>query len=83
LAKSLSPTIDEVVLFFQSKGYKVEAANKFWNYYDSAEWKDSNGKPVKNWKQKAIGVWFKPENAEIQTTIAGIDYTEINNFLKR
>jgi len=83
LAKSLSPTIEEVVLFFQSKGYKVEAAKKFWSYYDAAEWKDSNGKLVKNWKQKAIGIWFKPENAEIQTTIAGIDYTDINNFLKR
>jgi hypothetical protein len=83
LAKSLSPTIDEVVLFFQSKGYKVDAAKKFWSYYDSADWKDSNGKLVKNWKQKAIGVWFKSENAEIQTTIAGMNINDVNNFLKR
>ena len=42
----------------------MESAQKFFNYYTAGEWHDGNGKPVKNWKQKAIAVWFKPENTD-------------------
>lgn len=55
-------TINEVYAYFETNGYKKEAAEKFYNYYSIADWKDSNGKKVKNWKQKAQSVWFKPEN---------------------
>ena len=33
-----------------------------WNGYDVADWHDSQGKQIKNWKQKAYQVWFKDEN---------------------
>jgi len=56
------PTELEVVRFFQENGYSVAIAKKAFNYYHVAEWKDSSGKPVKNWKQKMIAVWFKDEN---------------------
>ena len=26
------------------------------------EWKDKNDQPIKNWKQKMQGVWFREEN---------------------
>jgi hypothetical protein len=60
----IPPNIDEVVVFFKSKGYTQDSANKFHEYYSAGEWKDGGGKPVKNWKQKAISVWFKAENKE-------------------
>jgi hypothetical protein len=56
------PTIDEVVDYFKERGYSESAAQKFYDYYSSAEWKDSKGSQVKNWKQKAVGIWFKDEN---------------------
>lgn len=55
-------TINEVYAYFETNGYKKEAAEKFYNYYSIADWKDSKGNKVKNWKQKAQSVWFKPEN---------------------
>lgn len=54
--------IEEIIEYFTSNGYTSESAKKFFNYYSVAEWKDGNGKPVKNWKQKAQAVWFKDEN---------------------
>lgn len=60
----IPPTLDKVITFFKSKGYTQESASKFHEYYSAGDWKDSNSKPVKNWKQKAILIWFKPENKE-------------------
>jgi len=54
------PQIDEVKLFFEENGYVN--GEKAWNYYNDADWRDSKGSPVKNWKQKMRGVWFKDEN---------------------
>ena len=63
------PTIDEVVTYFSDNGYSRESAEKMYNFYQASisndrqkYWKDSRGNPVKNWKQKAQSVWFKPEN---------------------
>lgn len=55
------PSLEEVVSFFISKGYSKEGANKFYEYYTVADWKDAKGKQVLNWKQKAIGNWFREE----------------------
>lgn len=60
----IPPTIDEVILYFRQRGYTEKSARRAFDYYSSAGWKDSFGKQVKNWKQKMIGVWFKPENEE-------------------
>jgi len=53
---------NEVINYFTTNGYNIESAKRFFNFYSVAKWKDSNGNQVKNWKQKAHGVWFKPEN---------------------
>ena len=58
----ISPTIFEVIEYFKENGFDNKLAERAFNYYDSAEWKDSNGKKVLNWKQKMQSVWFKEEN---------------------
>ena len=55
------PSLDEVKEFFLKKGYDVKIADKAFDYYSAAEWKDSRGKPVMSWKQKMIAVWMKDE----------------------
>lgn len=60
--KFIAPTVGQVVEYFVSKGYSEQAAVKAFEYYNEANWHDSEGKPVKNWKQKMISIWFKEEN---------------------
>lgn len=60
--KKVAPKIEEVMEYFRQKGYSIEIAKKAFEYYNMANWKDSTGKPVLNWKQKMIAVWFKPEH---------------------
>jgi len=60
------PTILEVKDYFKEKGYTDSSAVKAFEYYDVAGWKDSKGNQVKNWKQKMLSVWFKPENKFIE-----------------
>jgi hypothetical protein len=57
-----TPLIDEVILYFNEKGYTKDSAVKAFNYYEENNWKDSRNNQVKNWKQKMQGVWFKDEN---------------------
>ena len=52
------PTSLEVENYFFENGYKREAGTKAYNYYSIANWQDSKGNKVKNWKQKMQAVWF-------------------------
>jgi hypothetical protein len=58
----IPPTESEVIEYFRQNGYTDTSAIKAFKYYSEADWKDSNEKKVKNWKQKMQGVWFKDEN---------------------
>lgn len=60
--KFIAPEIDHVVEYFKQNGYPVELAYKFFKGYSEADWKDSNGKQVLNWKQKAQMIWFNEKN---------------------
>lgn len=62
--KFTPPTLDEVVSFFKEKGYTQKSAQKAFDYYNIADWVDSKGAKVKNWKQKMHAVWFTDENKE-------------------
>jgi hypothetical protein len=64
----LPPSLDEVIKYFDENNFSQIAARKAFEYYNIANWKDSTGKQVKNWKQKMISVWFKPENKKQLTT---------------
>ena len=63
--KFIPPTLDQVITFFTENGYTQKSAQKAFYYYQEGNppWHDASGKPVKSWKQKMRGVWFKPENA--------------------
>jgi uncharacterized protein YneF (UPF0154 family) len=56
------PSVDDVIEYFVENGYLASAGEKAHGYYAAGGWRDRNGKQVKNWKQKMIGVWFKDEN---------------------
>jgi len=64
--KFTPPELFEVEAFFCEKGYTKDSAHRAFNHYDLANWHDTNGKPVKNWKQKMNTVWFKDENKASQ-----------------
>jgi hypothetical protein len=64
--KFTAPTLLEVQTYFTENGYTNELGKKAFDYYSVANWKDSKGNQVKNWKQKMRGVWFKDENKEQQ-----------------
>jgi len=66
------PTLEEVKTYVTERGNIIDAV-KFYEYFTEGEWFDSNGKKVKNWKQKMRGVWFKDEN-KIKTT-----YNQVSN----
>lgn len=48
--------------YFRENGYRPDVGSQAFKYYDEAGWKDSTGKPVKNWKQKMRGVWFRDDH---------------------
>lgn len=60
--KFIAPSAKEVIAYFCENGYSEDAGQKAYNYYEASNWVDSQGKDVKNWKQKMQGNWFKPEN---------------------
>lgn len=74
------PSADDVVSYFREKGYKEDVARKAHEYYDTAGWKDSEGKPVKNWKQKMISVWMKDEHKIPVHGERGIDRSRHPNW---
>ena len=49
----IPPTLEEVEQYCRERKNNVNA-KRFYDYFDAAEWVDSNGKPVRNWKQKII-----------------------------
>lgn len=61
------PTLEEI------KQYCIERNNgvdpqRFYDYYNAGDWKDSKGKPLKNWKQKMIAVWEEKEKGRSSPT---------------
>ncbi len=60
----LPPTLLDVENYFIENGFSKESAIKAFNFYNIADWHDTKGNKVKNWKQKMQGVWFKEENKE-------------------
>jgi hypothetical protein len=69
VSKFNPPTKQQVEEYFVSNGYKKEIGANAFNYYSVANWKDSKGKPVKNWKQKMQGNWFRDEHKIKETTV--------------
>ena len=58
----IAPALSEFVDYFVQHGYKADVAHRAYRAYAENSWKDSNDKPVVNWKSKVNNVWFTPEN---------------------
>lgn len=56
----IPPSFAEVQMYIEEKGYDVDA-KVFFEYFTDGNWIDSNGKEVKNWKQKII-TWASRSN---------------------
>lgn len=74
------PNLEEVVEFFVGNGYTKTSAEKAFTYYMEGGWKDGNGRPVKNWRQKMRGVWFRPEHKEASVANNAQVYTMPTNY---
>ena len=59
----VKPSLEEIKKYCKERNNNVDA-QKFFDYYEVAGWKDSSGKPVKNWKQKMIANWEKEKKEE-------------------
>lgn len=49
----IPPTLEEVKAYCKERNNNVDA-EKFYDYYAVADWKNKEGKPVRNWKQTVI-----------------------------
>ena len=56
------PSLEEWKDYFKAYGMKEDVAVRSFESYKVAEWHDSKGKKILNWKQKVQQVWFKDEN---------------------
>lgn len=63
--KFLPPTLEEVRAYCKERNNHVDA-QQFYDYYSVANWKDSKGTTLKNWKQKIIAVWEKKNDKKEQ-----------------
>lgn len=78
------PTQKEIIDYVKDKGYSVDPVI-FYEYYAGNDWKDKNGKPVKNWKLKLLN-WQKHEPPKKQVyTLDEMDVqqADINAIRKR
>lgn len=60
--KFVPPSLDEVGQYVAEKNLAIDP-RRFFDFYTAGEWHDSSGKPVKNWKQKAL-TWDRREQKE-------------------
>ena len=81
------PSIEEIADYVEGQGLNVDS-NKFWNYYNAAEWTiEVNGKnprPMKNWKTVARN-WSERsgETAVKNNGSDRIDYSQVMREAKR
>ena len=60
----IPPTLEEVQAYCKERNNNVDA-QKFFEYYNSADWHDGKGNKVKSWKQKVI-TWERSEQDTAQ-----------------
>lgn len=58
----IPPSLNEVEQYVEENGLVIDA-KYFFDFYAAGEWHDSSGKPVQNWKQKAL-TWNRREQKE-------------------
>jgi len=63
------PTLDEVNQYIKEKGLSVDAS-KFFDYFEAGDWIDSQGKRVRNWKQKLL-TWDRKDDTRARSNSQG------------
>ena len=61
----IPPKLQDVIDYCNERNNGVDA-KRFYDSYEVADWIDSKGEPVKNWKQKIINVWEKNKDLNPQ-----------------
>lgn len=72
--KNNPPTLEEIENYCKERKNNVNA-KKFFDYYNEGGWKDQNGKPVKNWKQKMIANWENKSETKVNNNYSDVEYT--------
>lgn len=57
------PSFEEFKQYCKDNSHE-NIAERAYKGYSEANWHDSQGKPIKNWKQKLQHVWFKEDNKD-------------------
>lgn len=66
------PTLDEWLDYCREKNLDMAKMRNAYESYVVADWHDSQGNPIRNWKQKILQVWAaKPQNYNQQTAKFG------------
>jgi len=68
------PTLEEVKAYCLERNNNVDA-KAFFDYYETGNWKDAKGKPVRNWKQKVI-TWERGNNNAKPKSKPKVDYDQ-------
>lgn len=56
---------EDVIHFFDEKGFSVDEGIKFYGHYEASDWKTSDGKAVRDWQALAIK-WMERTNLSEQ-----------------
>lgn len=72
----IPPIIEDIKKYFVDHGYPEKLAIRFFESYSVADWIDTKGNKVLNWKQKALNVWFRDENKD-KTAIPQVKNTRV------
>ena len=74
------PTLEEVKAYCIERNNKVDP-QRFYDYYNSSEWKDAKGNQVKSWKQKVIS-WERSDNGS-KSQVPAASGNKFHNFPER
>lgn len=51
-----------VTIFFKEKGFTADEGRKFYDHYETNDWKTSDGKPIRDWQALAINWMDRTES---------------------
>lgn len=74
-------TIEQATEYAEKNGFNKEFANKFHSYYVRCEWRDSQGKIVKNWKNR-MNSWMSREDNSRYMISNNSGTVKMNGFSK-
>lgn len=75
------PSLEEVEAYCRSRNNNVDA-KRFWDFFDAADWVDSKGNKVRNWKQKVI-TWesYNKDVKQNGKSTESVPGTRIGNYI--